>query len=204
MPEHVTEHWDGVYGSRSPRDLGWFQARPETSVRLLTTFAAPTSAVVDVGAGVSTLVDVLLDDGWTDLTVLDVSAEALDAVRARLGERAGEVSTVVSDLRSWRPDRAYDVWHDRAVFHFLVDPEDRRRYVATAAEAVRSGGHALIATFAGDGPTSCSGLPTDRYEPAALAAQLEPAFSLVQSEREEHRTPAGEVQPFTWVVLRRV
>ena len=160
--------------------------------------------MIDVGAGTSTLVDALLDAGWSDLTALDTSARALDEVRQRLGVRSAMVSFVVADVKAWTPLRTYDSWHDRAVFHFLVDARDRDRYVATATRAVPPGGTLVIATFASDGPDQCSGLPTARYDAEDLAAQFHPAFALARQEREEHVTPGGVVQPgVTWTVLRR-
>lgn len=159
-----------------------------------------------MGSGASTLVDGLLAAGWSDLTLLDVSEEALDRVRARLGGLARRVRFVASDARVWHPERRYGAWHDRAVLNFLVDPGDRARYVEVAARAIRPGGVAVIGAFATDGPSQCSGLPTVRYDTAGLAAALAPPFVLEHAEREEHRTPAGIVQPFSWVVwvvLRR-
>jgi trans-aconitate methyltransferase len=176
---------------------------PTTSLRLVESAAAGRGSVLDVGAGSSSLVDVLLAESFEDLTVLDVSGTALDSVRSRLAERGQHVHLVQADLLEWEPVRTFDVWHDRAVFHFLTRPEDRSRYVQVAAGAVRTGGTLIVATFASDGPTHCSGLPVSRYDAAELAAEFETFFYLVQSEREEHRTPAGVVQPFTWAVLRR-
>jgi SAM-dependent methyltransferase len=196
------DHWDGVYGSRPLDSVSWHQAEAATSRRLITMVAGPQDSVIDVGAGASTLAEELLDDGWSDVTVLDVSARALEEVRARLRHRSG-VGFVVADLLGWDPERSYDVWHDRAVFHFLTEAEQRQAYVATALRALGPGGALVLGAFAADGPTSCSGLPTARYDVEELVAQLGPAFELVHSEREEHRTPAGAVQPFTWVVLRR-
>lgn len=192
-----------VYVSKAPGQASWFQAWPQPSLRLLSSVATPTSAVLDVGAGTSTLADALVGAGWSDLTVLDVSAEALAVVRARLGARQHEVSFVVGDVLSWQPERTYDVWHDRAVFYFLVQPDERARYVATAGRAVARDGAMIIGAFAADGPTQCSGLPTARYSADELAAAFAPAFKVIHGEREEHRTPEGVVQPFTWVVLRR-
>jgi SAM-dependent methyltransferase len=199
-------HWDDVYGAKAADELSWFQATPAVSLRLLGRFAPPPSSVIDVGGGASTLVDVLLDEGWADVTVLDVSATALEAVRARLGDRHEHRPLLVhADLLGWDPPRQYDVWHDRAVFHFLVEPTDRRRYVDIAARAVRPGGHLVVATFAPDGPAQCSGLPTARYDAEALAREFASGFDSqpCHAEREEHCTPSGVVQPFTWVVLRR-
>lgn len=203
MRQGARKHWDTVYVSKAPDQASWFQAWPQPSLRLLSSVAAPRSAVIDVGAGTSTLADTLAGAGWSDVTVLDVSPQALAIVRARLGECQHGVSFVAGDVLSWQPERNYDVWHDRAVFHFLVQPEDRQRYVATARRAVSMDGALVIGAFAADGPTQCSGLPTARYSTDELAAAFAPAFRVTHAEREEHRTPGGVVQPFTWVVFRR-
>ena len=168
--------------------------------------AAPPSAArvaVDVGAGTSTLVDELLDEGWR-VTVLDVSGEALAVTRARLGERADAVRFVVADLLTWQPDEGVDVWHDRAVLHFLTDLGDRRRYAEVAARAVRPGGAAVLSTFGPEGPEQCSGLPTVRYDAAGLAEAFADAFELESADTEVHRTPWGSPQQFTLVTLRRL
>jgi SAM-dependent methyltransferase len=211
MSTNAAEHWNSVYATKATDEVSWFQRQPTTSQLLLTSVSSPSGAVIDVGAGASTLVDALLDAGWSDVTVLDVSAKALALVRDRVSdrphdlprERPGSALFVVADVRSWQPERTYDAWHDRAVFHFLVQPEQRDQYVATASRAVRSGGVLVLGTFAADGPTQCSGLPTARYDADGLAAVFEPTFRLEHSEREEHVTPGGAVQPFTWAVLRR-
>lgn len=199
--QDAATHWDDVYGSKPLESVSWFEARPETSLRLLTLAFPERGAVVDVGAGASFLVDGLLDAGWPDVTVLDVSSEALDLVRARLTGR--DVSYVVTDLLAWQPDQGYDAWHDRAVFHFLTARDEQRAYVGTAAAAVLPGGAAVLGVFAEDGPAQCSGLPTAGHSAEALAELFSGDFVLEHSEREEHVTPAGVVQPFTWVVLRR-
>lgn len=196
----ASTHWDDVYRAKPVDTVSWYQDRPAVSLRLVTSAATPSSAVVDVGAGASTLADELLAAGWTDLTVLDVSAAALALVRERLD---GAVQAVVTDLLAWAPERQYDVWHDRAVLHFLVDPEQQRRYVDVAAAAVRSGGALVVGVFAPDGPTQCSGLPTERYDAERLEQLLAPRFASVHSESEVHTTPAGAQQSFTWAVLRR-
>lgn len=193
------EHWDGVFASRAVEDVSWFQREPAVSLRLLGEHAAGR-AVLDVGAGRSELADRLLGLGFADVTVLDVSERALTAVRERLGDR---VRYVVTDLLAWTPVRRYGAWHDRAVFHFLTDLDEQARYVGLAGETVEPGGVVVLGAFAEDGPQSCSGLPTARWSAEALAERFGPLFSLVHAEREEHVTPAGVVQPFTWVVLRR-
>jgi trans-aconitate methyltransferase len=159
------------------------------------------SAIIDVGAGASTLVDGLLADGFNDVSVLDVSAVALETTRRRIGEVDG-YQLLRADVLTWCPPRTYDLWHDRAVFHFLVHPDDRQRYLDVLRSAVRPGGHVIIATFAPDGPQQCSGLPVARYGAEDLGALLGYAFEVVEVRREEHKTPWGATQPFTWVVAR--
>jgi SAM-dependent methyltransferase len=203
-PGSPAEHWDGVYTARSPTEVSWFEAEPTTSLRLIAALELDrAAAIVDVGSGASTLADELLAAGYTALTLLDVSARALEKASARLGERAAGVTFVTADVLDWRPGRAFDLWHDRAVFHFLVDPGDQARYVDLAARAVRRGGALVVAGFAEDGPTHCSGLPVTRHSAADFAASFAPAFAPIADERELHVTPAGVVQPFTWVTLRR-
>lgn len=203
MSDSGPRHWDTLYGAKAADQVSWFQAWPETSLRLLSSVASPAGVLIDVGSGASTLVDALLDAGWSDVTVLDVSTKALDVVARRLEERRHDVSFIAANVLSWQPQRSYDAWHDRAVFHFLVEPHDQQRYIATATRTVAPGGVAVIGTFAADGPTHCSGLPTARYTAEDLGATFTPAFRLIRAEREEHTTPSGVVQPFTWVVLRR-
>jgi 2-polyprenyl-3-methyl-5-hydroxy-6-metoxy-1,4-benzoquinol methylase len=203
VSESSESHWEHVYRSRPANELSWFQTTPTTSVRLCESAIAGRGSILDVGAGSSSLIDVLLAKSFADLTVLDVSGTALDSVRKRLAGRGQQVNLVQADVLEWEPERTFDVWHDRAVFHFLGRPEDRSCYVRVAAAAVRAGGTLVIATFASDGPTHCSGLPVSRYDATELAAEFEIFFELVHSEREEHRTPVGVVQPFTWAVLRR-
>ena len=196
----AASHWDAVYGTRPTDSVSWYQPWPATSLRLLDMTSPLRGPVVDVGAGPSFLADALVERGWSDVTVLDVSAEAVEVVRQRLGDRASYIRT---DLLEWEPQRRYAVWHDRAVLHFLTTPSAQQQYVAVAEAAISAGGAAVIGAFAEDGPTACSGLPTARYGPDALAALFAPSFVLEHSEREDHVTPDGVVQPFTWAVLRR-
>ncbi len=197
------EHWDTVYATKSTGEVSWFQSEPATSLRLLGQSLSAPDSLIDVGAGDSTLVDFLLDAGWTDVTILDVSVEALQRVRNRLGARSETVNFVAGDVRSWLPERTYDVWHDRAAFHFLVEATERDRYVEMATAAVVPGGVVVLGSFATDGPDRCSGLPTARYDADDLARVFGAGFILEHAEREAHTTPWGVVQAFTWVVLRR-
>jgi SAM-dependent methyltransferase len=163
----------------------------------------PRTSVVDIGGGASRLPDALLDEGYEDVTVLDVSGAALAASRKRLGSRAKNVTWIVSDVTTWDPTRSFDVWHDRAVLHFLTDDADRRAYVQRLQRALRSGGTAIIGTFALDGPEKCSGLPVVRYDSSKLAELLGTSFTCVDSKRHEHATPWGSTQRFQFSVFRR-
>jgi uncharacterized UPF0146 family protein len=163
----------------------------------------PSGGVIDVGAGASVLVDQLLHDGRTDVSLLDVSAEGLSEVRERLGDGADSVSFIVTDLLTWQPERQWAVWHDRALFHFLTNPDDRTAYLAVAAEAVATDGVIVIGTFAEDGPEQCSGLPAARYDSSRLTELFSENFAVMTTIRDIHRTPWGSKQPFTWAVLQR-
>lgn len=160
-------------------------------------------AVIDVGGGASPLPRALLDRGFGDLTVLDISAAGMQHARDRLGPRAGQVHWLSADVLSWHPPRCYRVWHDRAVFHFLVAEEHRQQYRRTLDAATARGAVAVFGCFAPDGPQRCSGLPVARYSPADLAGQFGATWHMASQDREEHITPAGAIQPFTWIALRR-
>jgi ubiquinone/menaquinone biosynthesis C-methylase UbiE len=198
------DHWNRVYETKQPTEVSWYRAHLETSLALIEQ-AAPDrrSAVIDVGGGESTLVDDLLAKGYSDLTVLDISATALDATRARLGAAAPGVHWLTGDVTEIiLPGARYDVWHDRAVFHFLTEATQRAAYVRQVARAVRVGGHVIIGTFALEGPTRCSGLEVMRYDAEKLHEQLGSRFELLQHLEEVHRTPAGREQQFVWCLCR--
>ena len=195
------DRWDATYRERGD-DVSWFETSPDTSLELIDGLGLDRSAaIVDVGGGASTLVDHLLDEGFVELTVLDLSGVALERARARLGD-ARAVDWVHADVLAWEPTRSFDLWHDRAVFHFLTEPAARRSYLDLLRRTVTTG-WALIATFAPDGPESCSGLPVQRYSSDDLAQVLE-GFEVVATRRHVHTTPWGAEQPFTYVVARRV
>ena len=196
-------HWEGVYGRRALDEVSWYQARPEKSLDLIrASGVGPEAPIIDVGAGASFLVDELLSTGFRDVTVLDISSEVLLKLRERLGRRAERVTLVQADVRAFRPTRRYAVWHDRAVFHFLVDQKDRARYVGVLKDALEPGGHAIIATFGPEGPERCSGLPVQRYSADSLARALGPGFELVESFLDLHRTPSGASQQFLFCRFR--
>ena len=198
------EHWDRVYTSRNAREVSWFQPHLERSLAFIEAAnVGPTSAVIDVGGGASTFVDDLLARGFENVTVLDVSRAALDASRARLGERAARVHWLCADVtKASLPEAAYDFWHDRAVFHFLRDREARERYVAAVRRSLKPGGHVVVATFGPHGPEQCSGLEVMRYSPEELHAEFGPHFAGLASATETHVTPWGAEQEFIYCYCR--
>ncbi len=196
-------YWDDVYEHKGDADVSWFESEPTVSLALIDQLHVDARSAVDVGAGSSRFVGALLARGFSDLTAVDIADEGLALARKRLGADADRVRWVSSDVLAWDPDRQFDLWHDRAVFHFLIEPADRSRYVELLTNSVRGGGHAIIATFAEDGPPQCSGLDVCRYSSQTLAEELGGGFELVTSRRQEHVTPWGAVQPFTWIVVRR-
>jgi hypothetical protein len=203
--DRVKRHWETVYSTRGARGVSWYQPVAEVSIALIEELRIPhEAAIVDIGGGASKLAGQLVSQGFVDVTVLDVSTRAMDLARAELGPDATRVHWIEQDLLTWSPRRRYDLWHDRAVFHFLVEPTRRERYTKTMRSAVRMGGTAVIGTFATDGPKSCSGLPVVRYDSADLAGQFGGGFVMLSTRSEEHKTPAGRGQPYTWVALERI
>jgi SAM-dependent methyltransferase len=199
-----SQHWDAAYEMCGATGVSWFQPVATVSVELIERLGTPKDAsLIDIGGGASLLVDTLIGRGFSDLTVLDVSKSALNAVRERLGP-TNSVALLHEDLLDWKPERRFDLWHDRAVFHFLVEGDDREKYLRTLRSALRPGGAVVMATFALDGPEYCSGLPVARYSCADLAEILGSDFVIVEQLREEHFTPAGAIQPFTWMAARFV
>jgi ubiquinone/menaquinone biosynthesis C-methylase UbiE len=198
------DHWEHIYSTKPTDGVSWFQPHAAHSLRLVQdTGISRTAPVIDVGGGASTLVDDLLSDGYSAVTVLDLSAAALSAARTRIGPRASQVKWIEGDiLQVALPTYGYDLWHDRAVFHFLTSATDRQAYVATVLRSVRPGGHVIVATFAEDGPTQCSGLPVMRYSASDLHAEFGAPFTLLRHEKEEHRTPFGTVQQFVYCYCR--
>ena len=199
------EHWEEVYRTKDPTLVSWYQPQCRISLDLIHRVAPdPASPIIDVGGGPSTLVDGLLGSGFRAITVLDLAPSALGIAQARLGSRSLDVTWIPAGiLDAPLSHAAYAVWHDRAVFHFLTDPDDRARYVRQVRHAVRPGGHVIVASFAPDGPARCSGLDVMRYTPESMHREFGTEFRLIDSTREEHRTPAGGVQPFVYCICRR-
>lgn len=197
-------HWENVYATKAATAVSWFQAHADLSLRLIAETGVSTDAsIIDVGGGASTLVDDLLARGYTSLSVLDLSAAALNAARTRLGRDAERVRWIEGDITSIvLPAHACDVWHDRAVFHFLTGEAQRRAYVAAVLRSVKPGGHVIVSTFAEDGPLQCSGLPVMRYSADALHAEFGAPFTLLGHAREAHRTPSGKLQSFIYCYCR--
>jgi SAM-dependent methyltransferase len=197
-------HWQNVYATKAEKEVSWFQENPAPSLDLIAATGIRGDAdIIDVGGGASRLVDGLLERGFHRLAVLDLSANALAEAKKRLGRRADAIDWIAADVTSWEPSSTYDLWHDRAAFHFLTEAADREAYVVRLKKAVRAGGNVIIATFAPDGPERCSGLPIVRYDPEAVACALGPEFDLIESRRHDHVTPGGNTQRFQFSRFRR-
>lgn len=204
MTTDSKQHWENVYATKAEADVSWFQDSATPSLELIAlTDARPSDAIIDVGGGASRLVDGLLQAGFEDVTVLDLSRSALDAARQRLGQNGQGVHWIDADATRWRPERRYDVWHDRAAFHFLTESIDQNAYIERLKEALTIGGHLILGTFAPDGPEKCSGLPVARHDAESLSTLLGPGFSLIDHRRHEHQTPWGSIQRFQFSTFRR-
>jgi 2-polyprenyl-3-methyl-5-hydroxy-6-metoxy-1,4-benzoquinol methylase len=197
-------HWEEVYRSKAPSEVSWYQPRAGCSLEIIQRVAPDRAApIIDVGGGASVLVDELLSDGYSDLTVLDMSAAALATTQKRLGKSAQRVQWLEVDvLEVELPKARFEVWHDRAVFHFLISPQDQQRYVEQVRFALRPGGHLAIATFAEEGPTRCSGLEVQRYSPESLERAFEPHFRLLSTRADDHTTPTGKRQAFIYCTFQ--
>jgi len=198
------QHWDQIYNSKAAEAVSWFQEHADYSLRLIhNTGLGKGAAIIDVGGGTSRLVDDLVAEGYADLSVLDLSSSALAVAKQRLGRHAGAIQWIEGDITKIKlPTNRFDIWHDRAVFHFLTEEADRHAYVEQVMRVVRPGGHVIIATFAADGPEKCSGLPVMRYQPEALHAEFGDAFRLLGHETETHLTPSGAKQQFNYCYCR--
>ena len=194
------EHWERIYGTKASTEMSWFRPHLETSLSLVQRVAGDRSAsLIDVGGGESTLVDDLIGGGYRNVTVMDISSTALEHTKARLGSASRDVTWLVADItHAVLPAHSYDVWHDRAVFHFLKDPGQRLAYVRQVASAVKQGGHVIVGTFGLEGPDKCSGLEVMRYDADSLHAEFGSRFRLVESSKELHRTPFGTTQQFLY------
>ncbi|MHB0762944.1 class I SAM-dependent methyltransferase [Stutzerimonas sp. NM35] len=203
---HSKEHWQQVYTSKAADSVSWYQPHVSVSLELIRqTGMSAHASLIDVGGGASTLVDDLLAAGFHNPTVLDISDAALEVARQRLGERAARVSWIEADITTARlSEQAYDVWHDRAVFHFLTTEQERRQYLQAVRRAVKPGGFVIVGTFAEDGPERCSGLPVQRYSAESLHAEFGASFELLGRVAEDHRTPGGSIQKFLYCYCRKL
>ena len=204
MKEDRKDHWETVYATKHENEVSWFQDDPAPSLELIErAHPGKDTEIIDIGCGASRLVDGLVERGFRHVTALDISAAALDLAALRLGRRASEVRWITADVTEWNPSRRFVIWHDRAAFHFLVEEADRAAYVARLKEALVPGGHAIIATFAADGPDACSGLPVHRYDAAGLAAELGAEFTLLDCRQHDHLTPWNSSQRFQFSIFQR-
>ena len=194
------EHWETVYGVKAPTEVSWFSPHLHTSLSLIQQVAPrKSSSIIDVGGGESTLAEDLISGGYQDVTVLDIAQTAIDKTKERLDSIANRIRWLVGDITHLRlPDKSYDVWHDRAVFHFLTQPAERHAYVNQVVSAVKAGGHVIVATFGPEGPQKCSGLDVMRYDADSLHDEFGVRFRLVQSREELHQTPFGTTQQFLY------
>jgi hypothetical protein len=198
------DHWNRIYETKDATEMSWTQPSPALSLDLIAeTGIAKNAGVIDIGGGASPLVDALLDAGYDNLAVLDISGAALERSRERLGTRADQVEWIESDITRFAASRRYAIWHDRAVFHFLTAAEDRRKYVAAMLETLQENGHAIIATFSIDGPQKCSGLEIVQYDEQTIVAEIGPEMALRDVRREIHRTPWGSEQRFVYFRFER-
>lgn len=197
-------HWETVYGNKTESELSWHQEEPSLSFELMQMAGmTAASSVIDIGGGTSRIVDGLIGKGLVDISVLDLSENAIAASQHRLGAESGKVTWINSDVTRWRPGRVFDIWHDRAVFHFLIDPIDREAYKQRLADSLAPQGHAIIASFALDGPEKCSGLPVMRYSPETLSEALGDGFMLLAHRSHLHQTPWGNPQSFQYSLFRK-
>jgi 2-polyprenyl-3-methyl-5-hydroxy-6-metoxy-1,4-benzoquinol methylase len=198
-------HWENVYTTRGEKEVSWYQESPAPSLELIALAGLSREAsIIDIGGGASRLVDALVERNIRRITVLDLSAAALRAAKQRLDDKAANVRWEIADVTKWEPSQTYDLWHDRAAFHFLTDPADQSAYVDRLRKAVKPGGYVIIGTFALDGPERCSGLPIVRHDMASLSALLGTDFKLIDARRHDHATPWGALQRFQFCTFRRM
>ena len=203
MENSSKSHWENVYATKSPNEVSWTQAIPTSSLQLIESFNLPKSApIIDIGGGDSNLVDHLLELGYENLTVLDISANAIERAKVRLGFLAEKVTWIVCDVTEFQPTMKYAVWHDRAAFHFLTKNEQKEKYFQLVNQAVEQ--YLIIATFSENGPLKCSGLEIQQYSPQSLQAQFDAQFELVESKFEDHKTPFDTIQNFVFTSFKRI
>jgi len=204
MNSSPKQHWDKVYGTKSEREVSWFQAYPKTSMKFVTLFNLPLNAnIIDIGGGDSYFVDALLDKGYQNIYVLDISANAIEKAKQRLGERAAKIQWIVSDVTQFEPPIQFDFWHDRAAFHFLTTEDKICKYISIAEDAIKKDGYLILGTFSKNGPKKCSGLEIKQYSEASMSARFELAFDRIKCTYEDHTTPFNTVQNFLFCSFKR-
>ena len=202
--EELKKHWDTIYASKELEETSWYQEVPSTSLKIIATLKLEKSAsIIDVGGGESLLVDHLLSMGFEDISVLDISETAIEKAKQRLGSQSKQVNWIISDVISFKPKRQYDLWHDRATFHFLIDSPDILRYVETTAKAVKNDGFLTISTFSEEGPDRCSGLEIKQYSENSLVRLFSNDFEKIHCLQTDHQTPSGELQNFVFCSFRK-
>jgi hypothetical protein len=202
--EDLKAHWDNVWQTKSHDSTSWYQEVPATSLRFFETVKlSNTAPLIDIGSGASKLIDGWLSQGFRDITALDISANAFLQSKLRLGVDADQVTFIEANVIDWQPERCYQLWHDRAVFHFLTDPDSRERYINTLATALAPGAFFICGGFSTSGPQKCSGLEVQRYDPGRMAEVFAPWFEVLASENETHLTPARSEQHFLWSLFQR-
>jgi ubiquinone/menaquinone biosynthesis C-methylase UbiE len=198
------QHWDRIYSNKAEDEVSWFQPYPKTSMEFVELFHLPLDAnIIDIGGGDSHFVDALLDKGYKNIWVLDISSNAIQRAKQRLGSRASKVNWIVADITKFEPTVGFDFWHDRAAFHFLTTEEKIYKYVATAEEAIKKDGYLILGTFSQNGPKKCSGLEIKQYSEASMSARFEVAFDRIKCVTEEHTTPFNTVQNFLFCSFRK-
>ena len=205
MTDKPQSHWNDVYATKKEAEVSWYQETPDPSLELLTLVKVQlNAAIIDIGGGASRLIDVLLAKGFKDVTVLDLSADALNVARKRIGQAGSKAKWIVADVTEWEPAVVYDVWHDRAAFHFLNSEQQQLAYIERLRDGLRIGGYAIIGTFALDGPEKCSGLPVTRHSAESLSSLLGTGFTLLDARRHEHTTPWGTMQNFQFSTFKKI
>ena len=198
------QHWDNVYGTKAGNEVSWFQPYPKTSMEFVELFNLPLNAnIIDIGGGDSYFVDALLEKGYQNIYVLDISATAIERAKKRLGVRASKVHWIVSDITEFEPPLQFDFWHDRAAFHFLTTENKIYKYVSIAEDAIKKDGYLILGTFSETGPAKCSGLETKQYSEASMSARFEVAFNRVKCIQEDHKTPFNTLQNFLFCSFKK-
>ena len=198
------EHWEKVYSTKQLNEVSWYQPTPEVSLRFIEELAIPKdAAIIDIGGGDSLLADHLLESGYTDISVLDISAAAIERAQKRLGEKARQIHWIVSDITEFKPERQYDFWHDRATFHFLTTDNDIETYLRISQQAIRKNGKLLVGTFAENGPEKCSGLPVKQYSEESMSATIRRWFEKIKCLHTDHLTPFNTIQHFLFCSFRK-